>query len=261
MRSAILLGVVVVTWGAPAASKRCIASAEHGQQLRKEGKLIEASSAFRECTANECPAVVRRDCGRWVEELEAAIPTVTFKREDEEGRETNDGRVLVDDRPIQDVSDGLAVPIDPGAHRVTWVRESARIEREVVIREGERGRVVVLRADKPEAPRRPERPLPSEAPASSSSRGPLPWIAGFGGAALVLGGVGLWTVGISERSNLERGCARVHACAEGDVDSSRTKLVIGDVLVGAGVLAIGAAVWLFLHSDAPRSPGTAAVNF
>jgi hypothetical protein len=239
-----VVAVLLVTAPASAAtttSKRCIDAAEHGQQARAEGKLIEASVAFEECSANECPTAVRRDCGRWVEELEAAIPTVIFKLEDAEGNDVHGGDVFVDDEPVR-ADEGRARRIDPGIHRVVWLRPPGgeRIEREVVLREGETHRLVVLRAAPAARTGTPEA-------RGSAARSPWPWALGSAGVVLAGTGAGLWIAGSSERRDLRDGCAPMHACAESDVDASRTKLVVGDILVGAGVIAIAAAVYFVLR--------------
>jgi len=250
---ALVLGAVV-TFAAPAASKKCIASAEHGQQLKKDGKLIEASGAFQECSASECPAVIRRDCGLWVEDLEGTIPTVTFKLVDDSGKETTEGKVLVDEEAVR-LDEGRALQVNPGSHKFTWLASTGRIEQQLVVRESEKGRVVTLRMEPRETPPPPPPSgpgRPSE-PGAPPNRGPLPWIAGVGGVALGITGITFWSIGIGERNNLARTCARTHACSDGDVDASRTKLVIGDVLVGVGVLAIGVAVYLFLRHEPPTT--------
>ena len=78
--AAILLAAMTTrapAWGAPP-TKRCIDAAESGQQLRGAGKLMESRKAFGVCTAPACPAAVRRDCARWIEEVDAAIPTIAL---------------------------------------------------------------------------------------------------------------------------------------------------------------------------------------
>lgn len=257
---ALVLGAVV-TFAAPAASKKCIASAERGQQLKKDGKLIEASAAFQECSASECPAVIRRDCGRWVEDLEGTIPTVTFKLVDDSGKETTEGKVLVDEEAVR-LDEGRALQINPGSHKFTWLASSGRIEQQLVVRESEKGRVVTLRMEPRERDQATTPPAPtSPATQEPPRRGPLPWIAGVGGLALGVTGITFWSIGIGERNNLARSCARTHGCSEGDVDASRTKLVVGDILVGVGVLAIGVAVYLFLRHDGSQPAVTTTGKF
>ncbi len=231
--------------------KQCIAAAESGQQLRSGGHLIEARKALAACTASICPAVVRRDCGRWIEEIDAAQPSITVKLEEAAGDEAADGRVLVDSEPLLRAAGGRSTPLDPGAHKLVWVRETGgNVEREVVIREGERNRLIVLRvalASKPAAdPIEPPPPPPR-------ARGPLPYVVGGVGLALAGAGGIFWGIGVNDRSTLSTSCAAAHACSQHDIDASRTKLIVGDVLMAASVLAVAGAIFLFVTHDGSRT--------
>ncbi|MDB4935027.1 MAG: uncharacterized protein JWP87_1999 [Labilithrix sp.] len=253
---ASMLACALVASPAPALAapkkqqQRCIAAAESGQQLRSSGKLLEARKAFGPCTASACPATIRRDCGRWIDEIDSAIPSITVKLEDDTGSDVPEGRVLVDGEALLRAADGHATPIDPGVHRFVWTRDSGDVEQELVIREGERNRVIVLRA-----------PSPAAAPTAATdphveppSRGPVPWIASGTGVALLAAGGVFWGIGLHDRSSLSTSCAGAHACVQSDVDASRTKLIVGDVLVGVGILAVAGAVYLFLRpSSAPAT--------
>jgi hypothetical protein len=256
----LAFGLTLATASAVADTKRCINSAEQGQQQRKEGKLLAARSSFVACTASDCPAVVRRDCARWMDELDATIPTIVVKLEDEDGHDVVDGRVLLDGETLSGTSTGRAFSVDPGTHRVAWMRPGGDLDEEIVVREGERNRVVVLRpkTQRPvEHPPPPPPPPPPGGPSPSRASSPLPWIVG--GAGVVVGGVGalFWGLGLHDRSNLESTCAPSHTCSDSDVHASRTKLIVGDVLVGVGIVAVAAAVYLLIRpDDAPSSAAT-----
>ncbi|MBX3187790.1 MAG: hypothetical protein KF819_12275 [Labilithrix sp.] len=240
--------------GAAPRTKRCIDAAETGQQLRSSGRLVAARRAFGACTAPDCPAAIRRDCARWIEDVDAAIPTISVRLEDENGREVSEGKVLIDgEEPSFEPSAGRALPIDPGAHKVTWLRSDGRIEQDAIIREGEHNRVILLRvAPQVSAPPTKEAPPP----AASSRSSPWPWIVGGIGLAALGVGSGLWIAGTGERSDLERTCAAAHTCLQADVDASRSKLVVGDVFVGVGIVALAGALYLFLTADEPKRAAT-----
>jgi hypothetical protein len=240
---------------APKKQQQCIAAAESGQQLRSTSKLIEARRAFGACTANTCPAVIRRDCGRWIDELDLATPTITVKLEDATGAEVAEGRVLMDGEPLPRASDGRATPIDPGVHRFAWLRdEGSSVEEQFIVREGEHNRVLVLRV--PPVTLGPPPPVTREAPAP----GPLPWVVGGAGVALATAGVIFWGIGLNDRSTLSSTCASSHSCAQSDVESSHTKLVIGDVLIGVGLVAMVGAAYLFLRPGSERSATTTSAR-
>ena len=254
------LATLVLLISAPASAapptKRCIEAAESGQELRSQGKLMEARKAFAICTSPSCPTPVRRDCGRWIEEVDVALPTVAVRLEDEGGHELAEGNVLIDDTAIEP-SAGRAVAVNPGAHRFTWVRADGKIEQSLVIREGEHNRVIILRASAgavasggPTPVVGPERPATQPAPRSSV----LPLVVGgIGIVALGVGG-GFWFAGLRQRSNLEQTCKDSRTCQQSDIDASRTKLIVGDILVGVGVVAIAGALYLYLSqtNDPPR---------
>ncbi len=261
MRRAVAAALVVATLAPGAArakdtgaSKRCIAAAESGQHLRASGKLIGAKKELGACTAVDCPTIIRRDCAKWVEELDEQIPTVVVRVVDGAGKEIVDGRVLVDGELLTEVLDGRAIPVDPGRHRLTWRGAGdARIEAEVVVREGERGRPVLLQA--------PPKPTPPPTSGPTDASPPVVSLALGGVGVAALGSSALfWGLGVSERSNLAATCAPAHACSDSDVSRARSKLIVGDVLAGVGLLAVGAAVWFWLRrDDAPQPPRAALV--
>jgi hypothetical protein len=229
-------------------TKRCIAAAEEGQQQRRSGKLNAARASFVACTAMDCPAVVRRDCARWVDELDATIPTIVVRLEDEAGRDATEGRVLLDGETLAGAASGRSFPVDPGTHRIAWLRSGGDLDEEIVVREGERNRVVVLR---PKTSRTTDKPADAAVPSQTASRRStvLPFFVGGAGLALAGAGGVLWAVGLSQRSTLEGTCAPTHTCSDADVHASQAKLVVGDVLVGIGVVAVAAAVYLLLRPD------------
>lgn len=246
-----------VAWAAPP-TKRCIDAAESGQQLRSAGKLIEARKAFGVCTAPACPAAVRRDCARWIEEVDTAQPTVSVRLEDEKGNEVSEGKVVLDGQETMKPSAGRAVPVDPGAHRFVWMRSEGRIEEELVIREGERNRTIILRAPRA-ATSGTSGPPPPDKPTEKTSSSPVPWILAGVGIVALGGGTAFWVTGLGQRSDLERTCAAAHTCAMDDIDASRTKLIIGDVLAGVGIVALAGAAFFFLTGSddpPPRQAGS-----
>lgn len=255
-----IVAVVVVALAADAHAqsttiKRCIGAAERGQEMRKGGQLLDAEGAFRECSALDCPATVRRDCSRWIEELEESIPSYVVRLVDEDKKEVTGGRVTVDGHAIN-ASGGRALQVDPGPHKFVWVRKDApNVEQELVVREGERNRVILLAAGtKSPPPDDDKKPPPGPATPTPQST-TVPWIIGGAGvASIAVGGI-FWGIGLSERSDLSSTCASSHSCLQHDVDASKSKLVVGDVLVGLGLVAVaGAAYFLFFRSgDPPQS--------
>ncbi len=266
-RFALFAGDASAAGPAASAKKRCISSAETGQTLRAEGKLQSARASFAQCTAAECPAPVRKDCGHWVEELDAASPSFSIRLEDHAGHEVDVGEVQVDGQPRARSDRGRATPIDPGTHVFEWVRPEGNVRSEVVLHEGEQNRIVLLKVPPPPRPAGDGSDDGDVATGDGSGANNgtsdgggangvrhgrpsnVPWIVS-GGVALASAGVGfvLWGVGAHEHSTLENGCATTHSCSSSDVSSSRDKLIVGDVLVGVGIVAAASAVYFFVKS-------------
>lgn len=243
-----------------APGSKCIAAAEAGQQLRSEGKLVEARKKFGVCTALECPVIVRRDCARWVEELDSTTPSIAVRLEDGAGNEVSEGTVLLDGEKLPPLADGRATPLDPGTHKLVWEHDGVRTVKEFLIREGERSKVITLRAekDKPVSHDPRTTPVPPPVRETPSSASPVPWVVGGFGVAASGVGIGFWLSGLSAHSDLGRRCAAAHTCSDDEISSARTKLIVGDVLVGVGVILIAGALYFILKSEPPKSAAAAA---
>lgn len=257
----LLLGLALFFAALPAPAKdtvaKCTEAAEGAQRKRAAGQLRAASQLIPACLAPECPALVRKHCGKWREELAEVTPTLVFRVVDANGHDVSHGKILLDDEAVSETLDGRAVPVDPGAHKVQWVHEKEHIERDIVVREGERARAVVLAlpSSTTTAPAAATKPVPPSKEREGAS--PWPWVLGGIGLGLGVTGAVFWGVGSNEHGNLESSCARTSSCREADVSRAKTELVVGDVLVGVGVVAIATTVvWLILRDTS--SPTTSA---
>lgn len=257
------LSVFVVPSAAFAADEvaACIKNSDTGQELRDQGKLIEARESLAVCARDVCPAQIRTACAEWLTGLGPRIPTMVIAAKDEAGHDVTDGTVMVDGKKVDGALAGKAFPLNPGPHAFRFERDGATpVDLQVVAREGEQRRLVPV-TFKPAAPAGVgvgvgsgnNRPPPPDKPRSGGSGPPLvSWV--LGGAGLVAVGVGA-VVGITalgDRSDLkDRNCAPY--CPQSDVDSIRTKFIVSDITVGVGIVAVGAAVvlWLTHKTEAP----------
>jgi hypothetical protein len=119
----------------------CIAAAEHGQKMRKEGKLPDAQKDFVMCARPECPSVVKADCAQWRDEVERVVPSIVVEAKDTQGRDLVDVKVYVDGQLVAEKLDGKAIPLPTGEHtlRMEYGTEP-HDERKILLREGERER-------------------------------------------------------------------------------------------------------------------------
>jgi len=250
--------VAVVTSSAPASadphetssgtgssSKAVCADAyKAGQTLRKNGSLRRARESLLLCASDRCPSVLQPDCMRWLTEVEAALPTVSFAAKGPDGKDVMNVRVSMDGEVVTDALDGKSVPVDPGQHTFKFERAGeSPLEQQVVLREGEKARVVSVSWAKAAEPTATMHA--SDAAPSSGGRTAAYIIGGIGVAGLATFTT-LAIHGMSRRSELEKEC--FGSCTEAQVDPVKTELLVADVALGVGVAAIGVATVLFLTS-------------
>jgi hypothetical protein len=230
-------------------SERCAADAEAGEELRVGHHLVDARARFRACADPACPDFVVRDCARWQQEVEALLPTIVAGARDDQGNDIAAATLHVDGLLRSERLAGSAIELDPGEHTFSFSAQGyVRAERHVVVREGEKSRILVVMLER------------SRTPPPMAPRSPSLWVWGLGASALVLGGigVGLEIDAISTFRTLERGCGRTQTCERDDVDANRTTFWAANILLVSAAVALGGAAYLFLRQD-PRTPTPARV--
>jgi hypothetical protein len=242
--------VAAVACDVRAEPNTCATAYEQAQEFRADGKLRQARKALEACVQPTCSEFVRTECGRWLSEVEASMPSLVLvvKKGD---KELEVVRVLYDDEPIKESLDGKAVPVDPGQHTLQFLTDEAQpTSLKIVIREGEKNRQVVveLPSDNERRSNVDAKTEPKNLPApQGSSRTWLPYA--FGGVALlgVSGFVAFGLMGNSEYAERERTCG--HTCSDAEVQSVRTKYYLADVSLGVGLVSLGVASYLFITSN------------
>lgn len=228
--------------------KECAAAYEETQALQRDGKLQEARAKALFCSQDACPAVVRNDCSKWLGEIETSLPTVVFSAIDAGGQETAAASVTMDGEPLVPRTDGKAVAVDPGEHRFRFeLAGAAPIERTLVLREGEKLRRIEVSFAAAKAAPEKEKPKPAEPGAGAPV---LPIVLGGIGVAAIGVGATFGALGLSEKGDLEKTCAP--GCTGDRVDSVRTKLLVADITVAAGLAALGTATILYLVTRPSR---------
>ncbi len=170
---------------------QCIDANAKGQDLRRSGKLAAAREQLRLCSSLSCPAMVRNDCTKRLDELESVQPAIIFDAKDGSGRDLSVVSVTVDGRPLTEKLDGTALQVDPGEHVFVFsVPDQAPVSQTFVLKEGDgqrRERVVI-------GPPPPAPPPPPEGAPPSIEPGNNPGSGGMGAqrvVGLVAGGLGL----------------------------------------------------------------------
>ena len=258
-RGSLALGLVATAFAAhlahpPAASadepsppgvSQCLSASEHGQLDRDEGRYVRAREALLTCSSSACPPVVQRDCVKWLAEIDATMPTLVFVVRNAAGSDLREVVVRVDGQVLLSRLDGKPVAVDPGEHELTFEAGGRRVQTRALVNVGERNRIVKVSLDAGEPESGPA-PAPTPAPAV-----PVGSVVLGGVAVLALGSSAvLWLSATSDLRSLESDpCAASRTCAESDVQSVRTRMIVGDVVAGVGLAALGAAAILFLTRD------------
>jgi hypothetical protein len=250
----------------------CAQAYEKAQEERTAGLLSAALEHLKICIDSTCPKFIREDCLRWMDQTEIALPTVVFSvRKD--GKDLTNVEIQCDDNLLVGTLDGKALPVDPGLHNFAFnVPGLAPEERQLLIREGERNRIINV--DFGTSGASSALPPPSPSPSSSvKTVPPAPPAPPATTGALAYGLVGVGALGVagftvfgllgnSRQGELERTCAP--NCQSGQIDAVRTQYLLADTCLGVGLVSLGLATYLFVKSHGQSSDdrnGTTSVSF
>ena len=263
----IPLSLVSRTATANVTKDQCIETNTHAQSLRREGKFGAARQQLEICGDPSCPAIVRDDCARRLDELERAQPTVVFDAKDGAGQDLTAVEVTIDGQKLPGRLDGTALRVDPGADVFTFtITGQPPVARTFVLKEGERDRRerIVLGAPASLPVGRPV----TEAPPAIRGDGTRPArlagliVGGVGAAGIVVGSV-FGLLAISEGSQQKSDCASPTNCphigaATSDHTSAQTDGAVSTAgFIAGGALLAGGAI-LFLSAGHARTEPSAA---
>lgn len=131
--------------GAEDDKTQCVNAADEGQSRRDEGQYRAARACFVTCSRDVCPNIVAQSCMRWLREVDQDAPTVVLGARDEQGADLTDVRVSLDGAPFATQLDGRPLESDAGEHVFRFERDAAiAVERRLVLRAGEKARVVAV---------------------------------------------------------------------------------------------------------------------
>ena len=234
----------------------CVAAAERGQELRDAKKLRDARGQFALCARSECPAAVSAECKRWHAEAEAALGSISLEVVGAKGERVTNARVSVDGAVWMDEIPAEPIFLDPGSHEIKIERAgSPPVIRNVTLAMGEREKVVKASlVDGPTTKTKEPEPEKPVKPPATSSMPVLPIVLGVAGLAAAGTSVTFWLLGNRDLDDARDRCQA--GCADSEADSARTKHLVGDVLMGVAIVAVGAAVVLWVTRDKP--PASAA---
>lgn len=219
----------------------CVSALDDAQSLQSSRRLKDARASFVACSSESCPGVVREDCAKSLLELDQTIPSVVLSAT-VDGQDALDAKVLVDGAVVPGALEGKSLVLDPGAHVARFERAgSAPVEVKFVAREGEKNRSVTAAFVLPRSPMKTPALVKEE-----SNRGlpVLPLLLGGAGLAAIGGGVFMRMTADSDASALQTRCAP--NCDSSERDALSERLVISNVALGVGAVALTASAitWL-----------------
>jgi hypothetical protein len=254
----------------------CAKSVQEARQLIDAGHLRRARDAYARCAQATCGGLISQQCRSKLQQLETDVPSVIAVATDAAGAQRVDVRVSVDGELLASQIDGRSLEVDPGLHEFSFSTQQGDVSTEkVLILQGQRNRVIPVQlkqkaaaplAAETTAPLHVSEPAPNvteQASAAKSlradeARSTTTRAVSTDGApsapvlAYVVGGVGVAAVGSAfllahwgrEDNLLLDRCAP--NCSQDSVDHVSNMYLAADITLGAGVVALGAATWLFL---------------
>jgi hypothetical protein len=270
------LALAALAWTHPAAADftkyQCVDANVAAQSLEHAGKFTGARAQLTVCADASCPEVVRTDCALRQEDLERRQPTLVFDVRDEAQHDLVQVSVWMDGQKIADRSDGIAIPVDPGAHTFAFQAPGhPGTSVALVIREGEKQRTerVVLVEPAGAVPVPLAAPVTTTPPPASpqGDHGRLQRTLGISAGAVGLSGIVAGSVlGLLASSALSKSrteCASSASCADHGqaVTNYQTATSEGAgstaAFIAGGVFLAG-GVTLFFTAFTPRSTAPTA---
>jgi hypothetical protein len=236
----------------------CIAASEQSLVLRHQGKLHDALKELAVCADPKCPEEVKTECGRRIDLVGTAMPTLVLVAKDGAGNDLNAVTVTMDGAPLVPSLDGRALSIDPGEH--TFRFETAGqppVEKKLVVREGEKDRQVSVvlgaapAAVVPPAPSPPAAPPPAAPhPTSWSTRKTLALVGGGTGVVGLGLGIVFGVYAKSSQSQEKSNCSSTSQCSNRnqsneDYSVARQNAMASTIsaVAGAALVAAGGVLW------------------
>jgi hypothetical protein len=244
--------------------RKCVTAYEEAQRERKQGELVASLEKLRYCGSPACPRQMHADCGQWLREVEAALPTVVFSARSTRGESLTQASLSIDGSQPRRL-DGRAQVVDPGEHEVSVASPGFEpLVKRMLFAEGEKLQEQVLTLEPISTSSAPAQleSRPQSAPARAVSGGAqaptrrfdffVPLVAASGLA--VLGGTGFAYFGFSARAGDRALASCTPSCSRDQVDQVKRDYLFANLSLGAGIAGVLASATLLIlsRSDAPK---------
>jgi hypothetical protein len=250
------------TTNAPVSKLACVQASDKAQQLRVAGKLLAARDALHTCIQDGCPGVVREACSQWLGEVQASLPSIVIGAKDSDGKDLLDLKVSIDGTLVTEHLGGLAVPIDPGRHKMRYEKaDGAVLEEEILVGEGSKNRGVSVVFPGPATAAGVSVPASSAQGPKTASSFNTAMGSGFAlvGAGILGTALYLDLSATSDINAAKTSCAP--HCPASRISSDELDYDLAGVGVGLGVVAVGVAVYVFIaHPFGTRAVGASSAQ-
>lgn len=242
----------------------CSDAFEHGQELRRAGKLTDARAQFAACV-NSCTAdkqtAQKQKCSGWLAEVDRDIPTIVLSAKDGTGASLVDVTVMMDGSLLTKKMDGQPLPIDPGSHTFVFTAaDGTKQEVTLLLATGQKNQVVAATLGQPPSAKPPESPAggppPSVLDTSTSSS------SGWKTIGLAAGGLGIVGIAVGTifglNASSKKGACNGTVCPDQDtIDQAKSAATISTIgfVAGGVLLAGGASLVLFGPSGGSTQSG------
>jgi hypothetical protein len=259
----------------------CVKANAEAQKQRLDGRFGAAREKLESCADSSCPAMVREDCTRRLDEIERVQPTLVFEVKDASGSDVSAVKVTVDGQALTDRLVGKALDVDPGEHVFTFTVEGrSPVTRTFVVNEGEKDRRERIELAAPSPRVTSPRDAGSSPVESGGMAAPRILALSAGGAGVIGVSIGsaFGVLSTSAASRQQTDCASPTSCANhsqalSDHSTAASDGTIATAAFIAGGTLLAAGVTLFFTTGrtaettsgriliAPSvGPGTAAVS-
>jgi hypothetical protein len=231
----------------------CAAAYEASQEQRANGKLRDAKQSLVTCSQAGCKDFIKKDCAKWLGEVDAAMPTVVFAAKSD-NKDLSDVKVMLNGEVLAESLDGKAIPMDPGTYEFVFEsRDHGSRNVKVVVKEGRKSQEI--EADFTET--KPDTGDPAGGGASIStadkpSNKTLAYVL-YGVGAVGIGGFAFFALSGNKEKN-DLACADTKTCTDDDLDPVKKKYLFADISLGVGVVSLGVATYLLLSSPKKEAP-------
>jgi hypothetical protein len=220
----------------------CAQDYEAAQVEAKGGHLKAAVERAVSCAQDKCPAYVRSDCLRFVDEYKAQTPSIIVVARDENGCDTTDAQVSVDGKRVREKVDGRAIELDPGEHVVSVSAPGVPAEEQrIVATQSRKDRQLSFGDARAQSCKKGV----AGPPQAKSERSTMT-VAGMVLGGLSLGALatsaGFGIAGFVQRGELDD----CKPCSEQRIDDVRRTFIVGDVLLASGAVLLGTSIALLV---------------